>query len=69
MFSKISAHAYQFLMRRETIISDTVFTEFDDEFLTQNAKCISITDLDLFQNGCGINQVKPLIILLFGQPK
>ncbi|XP_065065358.1 pachytene checkpoint protein 2 homolog [Rhopilema esculentum] len=57
MFSKISAHAYQFLMRKETIISDTVFTEFDDEFLTQNAKCISITDLDLFQNGCGINQV------------
>ena len=43
---EIIPHVYQFLIRKDSILSETTFTEFDDEFLVQNVKSISITDLD-----------------------
>ena len=43
---EIIPHVYQFLMRKDSILSETTFTEFDDELLVQNVKSISLTDLD-----------------------
>ena len=54
---EIIPHAYQFLMRKESILSEATFTEFDDDFLVQNVKCISITDLDGSQLSSSTTQV------------
>eukprot|EP00112_Aurelia_sp_Birch-Aquarium-sp1_P010510 Seg2240.6 transcript_id=Seg2240.6/GoldUCD/mRNA.D3Y31 product="Pachytene checkpoint protein 2" protein_id=Seg2240.6/GoldUCD/D3Y31 len=55
--AEVVHHAYQFLVRKESIFSDTTYTEFDDFYLTQNVKSIAVTDIDCMQTNSTANQV------------
>ena len=55
--AEVVHHAYQFLLRKESILSDTTYTEFDDFYLTQNVKSIAITDIECMQTNSTTNQV------------
>ena len=56
--AEVVHHAYQFLMRKESVLSDTTYTEFDDFFLTQNVKSIAVIDIDSMQTNSTTNQVR-----------
>eukprot|EP00794_Sanderia_malayensis_P019000 gene19000-20912_t len=49
--------AKEFLLRKGSILSDTKFTEFDNDFLTKNVKHINVGDIDLIPVNSCTNQV------------
>ena len=55
--AEVVHYACQFLMRKESVLSDTTYTEFDDLYLTQNVKSIAVTDVDSMQTNSTTNQV------------